>query len=172
MRCFPLVHRFVLSRKEEIKKSALTKSGFRTDGCEGQIMHQQIKKHSLPYPAGSLVVLTKICVAKNPITETSSWEDWVAGGENDASLPVLYELRGVLLDQIEINEPIRVFRTHRNGVRADGFFASTIVCSIEGGAFAVTFNSVYLIRPDRLGDTPITPEQMKPLLEKRLNKFQ
>jgi len=111
-------------------------------------MHRHISKHSLPYAVGTSVIVRKLAAAKNPVTEPGSWDDWIPGEENQSSLPVDYELRGILLKRVETNTSIFVFRTHRNGVKADGIFTSTIVCSIKAGSIAITFNSIYQILGD------------------------
>ncbi|MCX6971024.1 MAG: hypothetical protein NTV93_12865 [Verrucomicrobia bacterium] len=75
-----------------------------------------------------------------------SWADWVPGGwGNRGSLPVDYELRGVLLAPIRVGEPISVYRTWRNGVSTEGMFLSTAIREIASSGEILTSNSVYRI---------------------------
>jgi len=106
-------------------------------------------------PAGTNVLIRKLSACKNPVTEPSSWTDWVPGGSNNcASLPVDYELRGILLEPVNVGGKIHAFRTWRNGVEADGFFASTTIVRILSGSKVETFNSIYLV-------TKIVPKYYK-----------
>jgi len=110
-------------------------------------------KHALPYPPGVIVQITKLSACKSPVSEPSSWEDWIPGSRNNsASLPVNYELRGALLEEVVVGGSIFVFRTSRNGVAADGFFKSTTIVGISKGSLVETFNSVYKIRLLSRGD--------------------
>jgi len=103
---------------------------------------------TLPISVGAPVRIRKLSACDNPILLSSSWLDWKIGEDNPASLPVAYELRGVLLAPIQVNEQINVLRLFRNGVRADGLFHSTTVCDLRGDSIALTFNSVYEIHLD------------------------
>ncbi len=109
-------------------------------------------KDSLPYLTGASVVVKKLSACENPLVKPALWANWKPGRPNSSSLPVAYELRGRLVRPVEIGEPIVVLRTHRNGVRADGIFTSTAVCSVEEGSLAITCNSVYQILPARRDD--------------------
>ena len=101
---------------------------------------------SLPYPPGSPVHVTKISASEDPITEPGTWEQWVPGSPNNAgSLPVGYELRGVLMRPIRIGRCLEIYRTHRNGVSADGNFRSTPIIGIVADTMVETFNSIYQI---------------------------
>ena len=103
-------------------------------------------KTSLPYPPGSLVHVTKFSASDDPITESGTWEQWVPGSTNNTgSLPVDYELRGVLMHPIRLGRCLEVYRTHRNGVSADGNFRSTPIISISDGLLVETYNSIYRI---------------------------
>ena len=101
----------------------------------------------LPYPSGSLVHVTKLSTSEDPITEPGTWEQWVPGSANNTwSLPVGYELRGVLMRPIRIGRCLEVYRTHRNGISADGHFQSTPVISIPDAELVETYNSVYRVK--------------------------
>jgi hypothetical protein len=96
------------------------------------------------WPIGTLVRVVKLSACNDPLSPSSSWEDWKIGELNDGSLPVDYELQGSLIEPMEAGKSILVLRTHRNGVRADGLFQSTPVREFKNGA-AITLNSIYLI---------------------------
>jgi hypothetical protein len=103
-------------------------------------------KKSLPYPPGTTVMITKLSACNNPVVGPGSWENWVPGGaENRGSLPVDYELQGVLMAPVRVGGQIHVFRTWRNGVEADGFFESTPIVKIRKPSLVETFNSVYRV---------------------------
>jgi len=103
-------------------------------------------KESLPYPSGTTVVIRKLSACSSPVAEPTSWDDWVPGGpDNLGSLPVDYELRGILLAPINVGGQIHVYRTWRNGVEADGFFASTTIVSVLSESMVETFNSIYRV---------------------------
>ena len=101
----------------------------------------------LPIKAGTFVRITKISASDNPVTDPSPWNGWKIGGCNLLSLPVLYEMRGFLLAPIQVGMPIQLYRTHRNGVAADGWFTSTIICAVRDHITVETFNSNYQILP-------------------------
>jgi len=105
-------------------------------------------KDSLPYFIGTPVRVRKLCTCENPLVGPGSWADWKPGEQNNLSLPTDYELRGFLLQPVEIGKMIVVYRTHRNGLRVDGLFRSTFVCDIEKESVAVTYNSRYQVIPD------------------------
>ncbi len=101
---------------------------------------------SLPYPPGSLVEVNKIAASDEPITDSGSWDEWVPGSPNNTgSLPVGYELRGVLMRPIRIGRCLEIYRTHRNGVSVDGNFRSTPIIGIVADTMVETFNSIYQI---------------------------
>jgi len=103
-------------------------------------------KKSLPFPPGTAVLITKLSACNNPVVGPGCWEHWIPGGaDNKGSLPVDYELQGVLLAPVRVGGQIHVFRTCRNGVRADGFFYSTPIVKIREPSLVETFNSVYRV---------------------------
>ncbi|MEI8310445.1 MAG: hypothetical protein WCH98_06800 [Verrucomicrobiota bacterium] len=103
-------------------------------------------KTYLPLPAGAHVSVTKHAACLDARVAPGSWNSWVPGGwSNVASLPVDYEMRGVLLAEIRVGEPIYLFRTERNGVTAEGFFSSSPVRQIQGDGRVITLNSVYAV---------------------------
>jgi hypothetical protein len=103
-------------------------------------------RKSLPFPPGSLVRVTKFSASEDSITEPGTWKQWVPGSPNNAgSLPVGYDLRGVLMQPIRLGGCLEVYRTHRNGVSAHGNFRSTPIIGIVADTMVETFNSIYLI---------------------------
>ena len=101
---------------------------------------------TLPHPPGSLVKVIKIAASDDPITGPGSWDNWIPGSVNNTgSLPVAYELRGVLMQPIRLGKCLEVYRTHRNGVCADGHFRSTRVIGIPTDTTVETYNSIYQI---------------------------
>ena len=108
---------------------------------------EQEMRASLPYPSGSLVEVSKIAASDEPITDPGSWENWIPGSANNTgSLPVGYKMRGVLMKIIRIGRCLDLYRTHRNGVSADGHFQSTPVISISDNEIVETYNSLYRVR--------------------------
>ena len=96
------------------------------------------------WPAGTAVRIVKLAAVEDAQYQTCSWQNWKAGELNDGSPPVDYELRGHLIEPLEIGKPIIVARTHRNGVQVLGTFVSTPVREFKSGA-AITMNSIYFI---------------------------
>ncbi len=95
---------------------------------------------------GNLVAITKIRAAQSPMVLPGSWSEWEQGARgNLGSLPVDYELRGVLLEPIRVGGQFRLLRIWRNGVSADGIFVSTRIEAIEGSELVITQNSVYRV---------------------------
>ena len=96
------------------------------------------------WPVGTAVRIVKLAVADDPQYQTCSWKNWKVGDLNDGSPPINYELRGLLIEALEIGKPILVARTHRNNVQSLGSFISTPVREFKNGA-AITMNSIYFI---------------------------
>ena len=103
------------------------------------------------WPVGTAVRIVKLAVADDPQYQTCSWKNWKVGDLNDGSPPVDYELRGLLIEPLEIGKPIILIRTHRNNVQALGSFISTPVRGFKNGA-AITMNSIYFIRLETASD--------------------
>jgi hypothetical protein len=61
------------------------------------------------------------------------------------SIPVEYNLEGVLSYDIEVGKPVVVGRTKRNGVEAYGVFSTSTVTEV-GNKYFKTQNSVYSYR--------------------------
>ena len=97
------------------------------------------------WPVGTRIHVVKLAVAEDAQYQTCSWNEWKAGELNDGSPPVDYEVRGVLMERLELGRPILVARTHRNHVESLGVFISTPVREFKNGT-AITMNSIYLIR--------------------------
>ena len=100
----------------------------------------------ISFLSGTNVVIRKLSACRNPVTEPTSWADWVPGDSNNSgSLPVDYELRGILLAPVHVGGQIHVYRNWRNGIRADGYYESTPVVRILAGFMVETYNSIYLV---------------------------
>jgi hypothetical protein len=61
------------------------------------------------------------------------------------SIPVEYNLEGVLSYDIEVGKPVVVGRTKRNGVEAYGVFSTSTVTEV-GDKYFKTRNSLYLYK--------------------------
>ena len=62
--------------------------------------------------------------------------------DNYSSIPIEYNLEGVLSYDIEVGKPVVVGRTKRNGVEAYGVFSTSRVTEV-GNNYFKTMNSVY-----------------------------
>ena len=62
--------------------------------------------------------------------------------DNYSSIPIEYNLEGVLSYDIEVGKPVVVGRTKRNGVEAYGVFSTSTVTEV-GNNYFKTRNSVY-----------------------------
>lgn len=90
------------------------------------------------------IKLKKTGTPPNPGVPTPAWEGYNLGQDNPDSLPLGYELTGVLLGTIEVGEPLRILRQTRNGVKCPGEFVSSPVTGIDGDKIW-TRNSIYTI---------------------------
>jgi len=71
-------------------------------------------------------------------------DEHIMGKPNDnySSIPIEYNLDGVLSYDIEVGKPVVVGRTKRNGVEAYGVFTTSRVTEV-GDNYFKTKNSVY-----------------------------
>ena len=71
-------------------------------------------------------------------------DEHIMGKPNDnySSIPIEYNLDGVLSYDIEVGKPVVVGRTKRNGVEAYGVFTTSRVTEV-GSNYFKTQNSVY-----------------------------
>jgi len=71
-------------------------------------------------------------------------DEHIMGKPNDnySSIPIEYNLEGVLSYDIEVGKPVVVGRTKRNGVEAYGMFNTSRVTEV-GNKYFKTKNSVY-----------------------------
>jgi len=71
-------------------------------------------------------------------------DEHIMGKPNDnySSIPIEYNLEGVLSYDIEVGKPVVVGRTKRNGVEAYGVFTTSRVTEV-GDKYFKTQNSVY-----------------------------
>jgi len=65
--------------------------------------------------------------------------------DNYSSIPIEYNLEGVLSYDIEVGKSVVVGRTKRNGVEAYGVFSTSTVTEV-GNKYFKTQNSVYSYR--------------------------
>jgi len=65
--------------------------------------------------------------------------------DNYSSIPIEYNLEGVLSYDIEVGKSVVVGRTKRNGVEAYGVFSTSRVTEV-GNNYFKTMNSVYLYK--------------------------
>ena len=93
---------------------------------------------------GVIVIVEKLDKSKNPVLEPSEWESWKPGGKNVHSLPINYQMGGVLLEPVEAGGRILLLRTWRNGVTSLGLFTSSPIMQVNGN-LVETFNSIYRI---------------------------
>lgn len=103
--------------------------------------------------AGQLIRLTKRACCPDARVAPGSWNDWVPGAlDNHGSLPVDYEITGILLRTIRIGEGIRVWRLSRNGIMAEGLFFTTPIREVrEEGQSFLTCNSIYELQAANKG---------------------
>lgn len=86
------------------------------------------------------VRVVKLQEAPNAQVRSGTWDAHVLGSAmNNESLPVDYELEGVLLRPPAPGETMEILRTKRNGVPRPGIFQSIPIRAV----FVVTQNSVY-----------------------------
>ena len=73
-----------------------------------------------------------------------SMEEHIMGKPNDnySSIPIEYNLEGILSFPIQVGEGVVVQRTKRNGVEAYGIFSTSRVTEV-GNNYFKTQNSVY-----------------------------
>ena len=100
-------------------------------------------------PAGALIRLIKRAARNNAHFPPASWDEWVPEKPSleNVSLPVDFQLAGLLLESIGIGQSIDIFRIERNGVYVVGFFQSSPVMEIDAFNRIITNNSVYEITP-------------------------
>jgi hypothetical protein len=100
----------------------------------------------LPIRRGRFVKVIKRGSCAAPLAQPCPWDQWIPGvGSEDFSLPVDYELRGILLEPIIVGSCLVVLRFERNGVLALGIFSSTPVQEIHADGRVITENSIYEI---------------------------
>lgn len=113
------------------------------------------------YFPGTVVRVTKVSAVDDPETLPGSWDTWNPGSlHNVGSLPVDYEVRGVLLGPVREGLPLVVLRTHRNGVAREGRFVSTPVVKVRADGLVETANSIYRIaflKPKKRGNPHEAP---------------
>ena len=89
--------------------------------------------------------ITKMAEVGNALYRTVKKEEWKDGQENLLmSPPVSHTWLGELVYPIQVDGCIHMKREERNGVKALGFFRSSIVTKWDG-RIAETMNSVYIV---------------------------
>ena len=97
------------------------------------------------------IKLSKIGIAENPVVETANKDEYQYGNHNDKSVPLEYEIVGLIRDMPKIGYPISGIRLERNGESIPGVFCLSNVKDIETlekkDVFIIkTLNSVYLMQ--------------------------
>lgn len=96
-----------------------------------------------------MIKLKKISEAAAPKYRAANWDEYKCGEDNgDISLPIEYELTGMIIGDLEVGKSLAINRNTRNGVECLGIFYSTTVKNItEKDNFKIieTENSVYLL---------------------------
>jgi len=95
------------------------------------------------------VRLTKLSAVENPLVPSGKVESYKAGQDNGAiSLPIEYTVEGTLIGNIVVGQPLKIHRTKRNNVEAEGLTCTTPIVKTaeEGNKCTIhTANSVYLL---------------------------
>lgn len=109
-----------------------------------------------------MVRVIKRAASNNALFPSASWDEWVPGkpSQENVSLPVDFQLAGLLLESIEIGQPVDIFRIERNGIYVSGFFRSSPVMGIDEFDRIITNNSVYQIEPLELHELKISRDAM------------
>lgn len=91
--------------------------------------------------------LIKLGAVENPVAPTPDVEEYMYGDRNHGlSVPVDYTIEGYLFQDVEVDKPLLIRRTMRNGVYMPGFLTTSYIKSIlptENGLVLKTENSVY-----------------------------
>jgi hypothetical protein len=94
----------------------------------------------------ALIEFVKLRPCENPGFLPGNQENYHPGkAEGGISLPVDYEVIGLLFEPIMIGRPVRLFRLFRNGVFVLGEFQSSPVTAITTDGIT-TRNSVYRVK--------------------------
>ena len=91
------------------------------------------------------IVIKKIAVVEGGYAAMEMNKFIPGTGNNikeNKSIPIEYEIEGILLIPIEVGKPVNVLLTKRNGVVAEGFFQTSAVTELADNTFK-TRNSVY-----------------------------
>jgi hypothetical protein len=88
--------------------------------------------------------MTKVRSSLSATEPPGEWGTYLEGESNDASLPVDYSVRGLLLQGPSIGSWVIILQLVRNGVAVPGVFQSTAVKAFNGAEFE-TENSVFEI---------------------------
>ena len=114
--------------------------------------------------------LRKTAATDNPRVATPAWEDHQHGLDSQQSLPLDYEVTGILQESITVGQPIRMFRETRNGVQCLGIFQSSTVTKMEGDK-VWTLNSVYTILELRDLEITMAPTDRVEKLDAELDEL-
>lgn len=93
----------------------------------------------------TFVEVTKIKAVELPKYRTPNWAEYKPGEINDnISIPVEYTMKGVLMIDVVVGQPIVMERHERNGVKVYGVLTTSPVTKIEDD-LVYTDNSVYKV---------------------------
>lgn len=102
---------------------------------------------------GDFIVMEKIAAASAPFAPTPKFDEYKMGEINqNMSLPIEYQLKGFLLDDIEIGAALHVDRRERNGVVIQGETITSPLVKIQkdnNGFLLETINSVYRVQLEK-----------------------
>jgi hypothetical protein len=95
--------------------------------------------------AGAFVRIIKRAQSSSPFVPAGEWGSYIPGAwPQSTSLPVDYEIVGYLVDDIEVDKPVRLLRIARNGTEILGIYQSTPVLELRSDGY-ITRNSVYSV---------------------------
>ena len=98
---------------------------------------------------GSLVIIRKYAVQPEALVRTASASEHIDGINNgEVSLPIDYEVEGILSSHFEVGKSLVVERHRRNDVATPGIMMTSPITKIYQGEHNWTFdtgNSKYII---------------------------
>ena len=101
---------------------------------------------------GTKVIVRKFKAKDNACAPTARRDEWIDGrgakDGKDLSIPVDYEIFGILREDVNFNKPLDIDRYVRNGVEVPGHFTTSPIVAMDVTAFGgviCTQNSVYTL---------------------------
>lgn len=99
---------------------------------------------------GTKIYLEKIEESSNPLCPTPKFEDYFSGEDNgNVSIPISYNIEGVLLNDINIGQSIIALRSKRNNIEYSGLFSTSdvkTISAVDGFTMIETNNSIYRMK--------------------------